>query len=51
MDSKWGKQIEDAVAFGINFDFMIFGYDDKCPDDYHEEMCSRCRKENQWGYY
>ncbi len=47
MDSKWGKRIEEVVAFEINFDFMIYGYDDKCPDDYYEEICSRCGKEIQ----
>ena len=26
MDSKWGKRIEEAVAFEINFDLFCYFY-------------------------
>lgn len=47
MDSKWGKRIEEAVAFRINFHSFVYGYDDCGYYDYFEEICSKCGKEIQ----
>ena len=47
MESKWGKQIADAVAFGVNFHQFVYGYDDRNFYDYNQEICNKCGKNIQ----
>ncbi len=50
MDSKWGKRIEDAVAFRINFHSLVYGYGDRGLDDYYT-YCPKCGRETQFKDY
>ncbi len=48
MDKMWGKEIDKAVAFSINFNnTMILSYDSESVHDYYKKTCLICNYREQ----
>lgn len=49
VNKKRYENLNDAVAFEIAFEFMLYGYDDVGWDEYERYTCTKCGKMEQFS--